>query len=341
MVFLDPPSNQRMLIVGPSGVHANLQVAQGPVVARGLRFYPPWLRRLLERRWLSRLEHVWGRRIDIIWSFENSRFFDLRFAANRIKIYHQVDFNQDFHVRTAARTADVCFCTTDFIQRRLASHNSHVFKIHHGTADFALTRPALAMQHNSLAYDGPQAAYIGNLDIRYLDIDLLAEVVCRNPTVRFHFIGSYSKDGGLWRRCGDLQNVVWWGRVDSQMIPSVIALCDVLLCVYRADEYREQLASPHKFMEYFASGKTVVATYTDEYKDKRHLVEMASEGESFLAVFDRVISNLSEYNGDARRAARIAFAAENSYDKQVDHTLNIVRRVPFKGASARGTLHDR
>ena len=68
----------------------------------------------------------------MVWLFENSRFFDLAFAGERLKIYHQVDLNQNFNPKTAAATADICFCSSDRIKERILPFNALVHKIHHG-----------------------------------------------------------------------------------------------------------------------------------------------------------------------------------------------------------------
>ena len=116
VLFLDPPTNEIHLVVTASQPHPNLFVVQAPRFGRGLRFYPGFLRRWMERSWLQQLESVVGVAIDVVWLFENSRFFDMRFAGHRLKIYHQVDLNQNFNPATAARTADICFCTSDGIR---------------------------------------------------------------------------------------------------------------------------------------------------------------------------------------------------------------------------------
>ena len=133
--FLDPPNPAlRHLVLKTVPDQPNLKVVQGPKVAPGLRFYPASLRLWLETRWLTDFERTIDCAIDTIWLFENSRFFDLRFARNRLKIYHQVDINQNFNASTAARTADVCFCTSDGILTRLLPYNPRAYKIHHGTS---------------------------------------------------------------------------------------------------------------------------------------------------------------------------------------------------------------
>lgn len=327
VVFLEPPNNLTPRSTFElSRVSDNLIRLRGPRLATGLRFYPALLRRWLEARWLLRLERLSGFRIDVIWLFENSRFFNLRFAGDRLKIYHQVDLNQDFQPEVAAATADICFCTTDFIRERLLPHNARTFKIHHGLAAHVTPADLSDQQEAWLDQTGPHAVYIGNLDIAYLDAELLAEAARRFPAVRFHFVGGYSEHGALHTLTQDLPNVIWWGKVGSELIPAILQRVDLQLVTYKAAEYRAQLASPHKFMEYLASGKVIVSTYTDEYKDKRHLLEMVDDNADYLAAFGRVIEGLDEYNSPARQAERKAFAEEHSYDRQLDRVFGLLRQ---------------
>jgi glycosyltransferase involved in cell wall biosynthesis len=324
--FVNPPMSglsecEIKKVTGYEGVFE----VDAPQVASGLRFYPKLLRRLLEKRWLERLERKIGNVFSTIWLFENSRFFDMSFAGNRLKIYHQVDLNQDFQVKTAAKTADICFSTTDFICKRLQTCNSKVYKIHHGLS-VVRDSPDLSvsMMKNFMSAKA-HVGYIGNLDICYLDVPLLSGLVKNFPDVIFHFVGNYRRDERLYSACSDASNVIWWGQVKSGFIPEIINRCDILLVAYLAEAYREQLASPHKMMEYLASGKTIVATYTDEYKDKRHLLEMVDRTSDFPGVFGRVVEQLGLYNSAEKKTERIEYALAHSYDRQLDKIMNLLK----------------
>jgi hypothetical protein len=118
--------------------------------------------------------------------------------------------------------------------------------------------------------------------------------------------------------------VVWWGFQPFESVGEILERADIHLVCYKARQYREQLASPHKFLEYLQSGKVVVCTYTDEYKDKRHLVEMADLDQDLGEVYARVVTNLEEYNAEERQAERRAFALEHSYPKQLARIEKIV-----------------
>ena len=326
--FLDPPDSSLHDIQVSRTDFPNLFAVAGPQVAKGLRFYPAAIRRWLEARWLINLEKRIGTRFSTVWLFENSRFYDMKFARTRTKIYHQVDLNQDFHAAEAAASADVCFCNTDFIAEKLAPYNERVYKIHHGVSVPSGAEPLTEAQQALFADNAVNAVYVGNLDIPYLDVRLLAELVRRFPAVRFHFVGHYGKSGMLYRQCEGSPNVTWWGAVPSDRIPSILARSDVALLTYRVDTEWEkaQMASPHKLMEYLASGKVIVATYTDEYKDKPGLLEMVNTSADFIAKFEDVVSNPDRYNSITMQEERISYAQDNTYPKQLDRIITILNK---------------
>ncbi|WP_446011999.1 glycosyltransferase [Candidatus Electrothrix sp.] len=322
--FLNPFDNSKQQ-TETTKIQENLYTITSAQIASGLRYYPALLRNCLERRWLKKLENEIGYTIDTIWLFENSRFFDMRFAGQRLKIYHQVDLNQDFNPEVAASTADICFCTTDFIKERLIPYNPKTYKIHHGLAAVEKPEALTNSQLNRFTSNYPHAVYIGNLDMLYLDAELLADIARQFPQVQFHFVGGYREDGRLRQLAGNLPNANWWGKVKSNLILPILERADIMLVTYQAARYRDQ-ASPHKFMEYLASGKTIVTTYTDEYKNKRHLLEMVDDSQDYLAVFKKVLNNLSYYNSEEKQAERRAFALENTYDKQLDKIFALLQQ---------------
>jgi hypothetical protein len=283
---------------------------------------PAATRRWFEGRWLARVEAEADVEIGTVWLFENSRFFDMAFAGDRLKIYHQVDLNQAFHPELAAATADVCLCTTDLIRERLLAVRSDVHKIHHGTAVPANSDKAPNLQ----PFDAPglHATCIGNFELPYLDVDALVGLISRFRDVTFHLVGGYGRDSDLFQRCGRARNAIWWGKVPSSSLSRILDQADIHLVCYLSRDFMEQLASPHKMMEYLLSGKVVVSSYTDEYKDKRHLLEMADPDQPIAEVFKQVAADLEGYNAASRQAERRAFALENTYPKQLARIERLV-----------------
>lgn len=319
VLFLDPPiQTGQPLRITPVSDQSGLYSIQAPPVMRGLRYVPKWLREKLEARWLARLERAFGTTINVVWLFENSRFYDMSFSGLRLRIYHQVDVNQDFHAAAAARSADICLCTSDAIARRLRPHSRQVIKIEHGYAETAQTPVLPSALEGHFDSHSPHLVYIGSFDIRYLRNDLLDKATALFPDATFHFVGSHSEATPLFQVTRNRSNVRWWGHVASDLIPAILARSDVLLLAYDAEASPDQLSNPHKLMQYMGSGKVIVATWTEEYADKTHLLEMVRHGDDFLPRLSDTLANLDRLNAPERMAARIAFARAHSYSKQLD-----------------------
>jgi hypothetical protein len=321
--FLNPPSISNNIAINISEV-AGPYVVDGPPVFRGIRFLPKLIRNYLESNWLENLEKKIGFQFDVVWLFENSRFFDMEFAKHRLKIYHQVDLNQDHYPARAAKSADICFCTTELIKQKLLAHTLNVHKIHHGTAR---SDPHITLSHehkSKLTRSHINVGYVGNLSIKYLDVELLLRLAKTFPNVSFHFIGGYTKECALRNLGAHIPNIIWWGTQPSNCILAILSEMDILLCAYQ-DQYSEQAASPHKFMEYFLSGKCIVSSYTDEYKDNQDLLVMVKTNRDFLQAFRSVLENLDEYNSEKNQIRRMKFAEDNSYENQIRKIFTLVK----------------
>ena len=175
--FLNPPENDLTGIKVQKTQYTNVWSVSAPQVAKGLRFYPKFLRNHVERRWLKELEQKLDKSFTTVWLFENSRFYDMDFAEDRVKIYHQVDSNQNFHIKEASKSADICFCTTDYIKNELLHFTKSVYKIHHGVTLGTQENELTQNQEEYFKYNAINAVYIGNLDISLFDIHLFSELV--------------------------------------------------------------------------------------------------------------------------------------------------------------------
>ena len=320
ILFLEPPdsslSEYQIIQVEEN---PRIHLLQGPPLARGLRFYPPFLVNLVQSKWLLKIESLIDKDISVVWLFENSRFFNLRFATNRLKIYHQVDLNQNFQPRIAASTADICFCTTDIILKKLLKYSSSVYKIHHGLAPIYKKSQLCADKLRVLQSHRINAAYIGNLDFPYLDHQLLASVIKQNPEVFFHLVGNISESSSFFIELKAYSNVLFWGKISSSLIPSLLDKVDINIVCYK-HSHQEDQASPHKFMEYLASGKIIISTYTAEYRDKSNLLAMSpsQSNEHYPSLFKSVADNLIYWNDPIRMLERRKFANDNTYLRQLE-----------------------
>ncbi len=320
--FLNPPSKKFKI----AAFNSTLFIVDHKPVFRGLGRLPAYISAYLIYYELKVIEKKVGCRFDIIWNFDSSRFFNLAKIKNKLKIAHLVDLSEHFQRPLLARTSDICFCTTDAIAREMRKYNSKTFNIGHGVQK--QENPAfLTKEEKSELKTGHKykAAYIGNLSIKYLDWETICGIVKRNPDVAFFFIGPIEESNlsgvrTFNKKLNDIQllpNTIFLGSKPAEKIPAYLREMDILLLTYQADRYRDQLANPHKMMEYLASGKVVVASWTDEYKDKKHLLEMVESNDQLPEKFREVISNLEYYNNPEKQAERKAYALENTYEKKI------------------------
>lgn len=328
--FLNPPSSEFRL----EEIRPNLFVLDYKPLFRGLGYFPRWLSALLTRIEIRYLEKKCSVSFTILWNFDSSRFFQLNALPNELlKIAHLVDLTENFQRDKLASTSDICFCTTDFISTELSKYNHKVYKIPHAyTPPLA---PIAIEDFRSKDYN-VHAGYVGNLSIKYLDWQLIYQLVTKHTEVAFYFIGPLGKSNlsrsvqldNFIQKVQDQPNTFFLGEKPSSSIPAYLDHFDILLLTYKAEEYKEQLASPHKMLEYLASGKVIVATYTDEYKDKRELVEMVDFNAELPKQFRKVVAYLEYYNSLELIALRQQYSMENTYEKQIKRIENAVTQLP-------------
>mgnify|MGYP001221515093 CR=1 FL=1 len=227
VAYLDPPdAGLTGLTIEASEAGKAVWIVRGPRLAPGLRFIPFALRRLLEARWLAAVEENLGWRFDIVWLFENSRFYDMGFAGKRVCIYHQVDLNQDFHIAQALATSHLRLTNTSAMLRRFSMLGFDGHKIDHGVAQ--VPADDVTIRDPRLRPGRIAAAYVGNLDIPYLDAPLISDLIAMTPQVDFHMIGTASQGNRLRSLTHGAENVFWWGRINSADIVPTLRSMDVL-----------------------------------------------------------------------------------------------------------------
>ena len=316
--FLQPPGNRRLGIDATG--YNNIWVISYTGFPRGLRFYPGIVRKAVLRKKFHAIQKAAATSFDIVWSFDNSVFFDFdALPGDVITISHIVDLNQHFQTRLAARSATFCLCTTELILNRLRKYNSRVYRIHHG-CNVADIREDLRLPGRGKV----KAVYAGNLGMPYLDWHPIHYTARENPDVDFIFIGP---EGTNTERNIDgihkLPNVYFPGKIGSNELQSLLAQADILMVCYK-EVYQEEQANPHKMMEYLLSGKVIVTTHTAEFVECRDLLVMTERNSDWAAQFGLVRANLTQYNDEGLQRRRRAYALDNTYEKQIERIENVL-----------------
>jgi glycosyltransferase involved in cell wall biosynthesis len=160
----------------------------------------------------------------------------------------------------------------------------------------------------------PRALHVGSFD-RTTDIRLLERVVLELRDVSFVFVGPVADDMETFKnRLSALPNVRFLPHRPWNELPVVVRDADVGLLPFTTGEYTLS-GCPLKLVEYLAVGMPVVVSGLSPSVELEPLIYRRERSERFT---EGVIKALSEHNDDPRRAARIEFARERTWPRQVE-----------------------
>jgi len=319
--FLNPPSIQTLV---KSTEYNNVFSVEYKGFIKGLRLLPNILQKYYISKIFHQLQNLCKVKFDIVWSFDNSVFFDFSALPNEVySISHIVDLNQDFEFIKASKTANLCLGVCKPIIAKQTRYNKNTFFIQHGynhvqssTKNFS---PALPGRNSVKAF------YAGNLDIQYLDWDLIKSLIKYNKDVDFIFAGKWKNETQKENVIGK-SNFFHLGVIDSENLYWYYKASDILMILYQSWKFPEQLSNTHKMMEYLGSGKMIVGTWVNEYKNlfNQKFIVMSKNRESYISSFKEVKENLHFWNNSKLIGERKKIASFNTYDKQIDRIEKII-----------------
>lgn len=316
VLFIEPPTSE--------GANMREVSSESNVTAlswkglRGLARLPHPLSKVLQAQEWKQIIRLYGKQPDVLWSFDNSRLFDLGAAPHcRRRIHHLVDLNQDFQVKRCAESADLCLATTRFIAAELEKHNPNTHDIGHA----CIPVPEALVSRGNLRRK--QAYYSGNLLIPLLDRERILRAVDHRPDADFHFLGAYgisNLSAQIDQAANDFisalrsrKNCTLHGPLKGETYQTELGKADVFIAAYRPDAYN-QVANPHKIPELLSTGAPIVANVLDAYQGSE-LLYMADDLETWLALLDDCLDKEeAPQKGEARRR----FALQRSYSQQVN-----------------------
>lgn len=322
--FLNPPSNSAGIVTITT--HGVVVMDHMGYIA-GTSKMPRLIRLMFFKRAFKKIEQAFGSSFDIVWSFDNSVFYDFNFLPKRIlKIFHLVDLDMNFNLASATKTANFCICTTEIIKKEILLFNNNAYKITHGYAQPEKIKPWNLPGKNTL-----KAVYVGNLSMLYLDWKILYQTAASNNNVDFIFYGPNAENfdqninstHGFKKEISQIAHVYFEGKVASSDISSVLESADILLVSYQEIFHHEQ-ANPHKMIEYLGSGKPIVATYTSEYLDQKHLLYMSEKNEDWPEKFRYVVDHMEEAKSPMLETQRKAYATDNTIEKQLHRIEKLI-----------------
>ncbi len=286
---------------------------------KGLSKLPARLQKIIIAKQAKRLVRKMGVTPDVVWSFDNSRYFFLDVFPDAFRIHHLVDVHGMFHLETACKTAHLCLGVTPYLVSCSAKFNNNAHFIQHGYKPVVTSNWKLAKTSGRI-----NVGYVGNLFLHAFDVPLMLQLATTHHDVNFHLIGSYSKDHlnnvvdakrtQLLLELGQLPNVTLYGEMEYNDAFTLASQCDMLLLMYFDRNF--DIGNSSKILPYLATGKVVLSDYLALYSNK-DLILMAESRHEYLNLFQTVKGNIEHYNSEEWSARRRKYALDNSYSNQL------------------------
>lgn len=309
VLFVDPPGNRpcwRLTVrpvadslwhaVPPSPFPYGRQLP--PVNQLNRRLTSAWVRRWLDRRPGSRL----------LWLDEDLAAPVAGHLGERAVVYDATDLDWTFtrrwnrwHLRRGLRhavgAADLVLASSSALPERLP----------------AARRPAVVLPNgcdpDRFTPEGPSASwldrlprprlgYLGAIDTRAFDAELVATVARSRPDWTFVLVGPATPAGYAPLR--GLANVRLFDAVPYADAPAVLRGCDVGIIPYRVGGLIDYV-HPKKCYEYLAVGKPVVATPLPALARLAGPVRLAGDAPAFVAAVAAALRDARDPDALARR----------------------------------------
>lgn len=227
--------------------------------------------------------------------------------------------------RRILERADLVFATSPALYEAKSQMNPHTYLVPNvGDAEHfsKAMAPETAVPDDLLQIPAPRIGFVGAVDDYKVDVALLAEVARGRSDWSFVLIGPV----GVAEKQPRLQalrlpNVHLLGYRPYEALPAYLKGVDVCIIPYAVNEHTRSVM-PIKVFEFLATGKPVVVTPLPSLLPFRETVRVADGAAEFV----RAIAESMESDDEAQRAARLALARANTWEKRVDTLLDLVRQ---------------
>lgn len=333
--FLNPPGSSQGFAITHSGL-SNLDIVDySPFFPLSIRFRSSQLFDLLMKWQVKLLLRKLKVSFDIVWCFDPNLYTDLSVFSAPVKIFHPVDLFDQKSAYITASTAQVIFSVSPSILEKFSSLGVPSFLINHG-----LGKEFVSVAQDQTSAESRQRkkiGYVGNLQIPYLDRDLLRKVIYACPEVDFHFIGPY-ESGQSSLGNGDKEarsfikylqassNVVLMGPMGTEELAGYMKQLDAFLICYSSNIQGYDLSNTHKMLEYLSTGKPVISTPIKAYVDHGDIISMPLrlEERSYPEFFINGIKNISGMMSAEKIRMRKTLALANTYYQQTERIAAIL-----------------
>jgi hypothetical protein len=282
-----------------------------------------------------------GKPIDIIWSFDLGSFYPFKYFPHRsFKVFHPVDEPLNDRALLSARGCQVIFSVTNEILDKYKFCNAPRYFINHGVNHSFFQGEISEKLHSPIA-----VGFSGNLLRKDIDRDTLLKIFEENPDIMFLVWGSFdahnSNIGGVndleteqfIQALKQLSNVRLKGLLPPSDLAKAYQEVDAFLICYDINKDQSKGTNYHKIMEFISTGKIIISNNVTTYQNRPDLImmpECRKHNRELPVLFKYCIENLSSLNSREKIDARVAYAKDNSYQRQVERIDEILAKEIYK-----------
>jgi glycosyltransferase involved in cell wall biosynthesis len=327
---------------GGNLVIVDTNVVPGSLFLRHKLFF---LYKGINRRYIRAIKKAIAAKVDQVWSFNPNVYIDLRHFGAEKSILLLYDFYQGDHIFKAAGSADALISVSQVILEHYKETPPPKLLVQHGLGQsFAgkalekLKKAEFEIQKG----DKIKIGYTGNLLRAGMNTIIARQIIERHPEIAFHFWGPYSmQDNNVNAVGGSIaeelasfidflqrqRHVVLHGVVEQKALAEGIFEMDAFLFLYSPRTEVNAASNSHKLLEYLSTGKSIISTQVSNYAGMDLLImSNLHEEDSLPELFSKVIKDLPRYNSKERQLARMNFALDNIYSRQVERIQQFITR---------------
>jgi glycosyltransferase involved in cell wall biosynthesis len=225
------------------------------------------------------------------------------------------------------RAADVVTTTSAGLYAKKHAYNPTRTHLVHNVGDFEHFSQARAeatrVPDDLLRLPRPVVGFLGAVSDYKLHAGWLAELARRHRDYSVVLVGPVGVGDPTTdvTALGAEPNVHLLGHRSYALLPAYVKGFDVSVIPYRINEYTTY-SFPIKFFELLASGKPLVISDLPALRDYHDRVRVGRDAEEFVAACEAALAE-----PDAGRDARLALAAENTWEHRVERIMVHVRRA--------------
>ena len=326
-----PHSSQKKFLVCRS-INKKITLIHIRRVAKGVIKLPPFLVDIQNYFLIKKIiKKTKLPQIDLVWSFDQSKFQNLKQFNAPLTIFNPVDFIESARpfLNRIANSADITLSVSQLILNQIETTTPKHF-INHGLDEIFVTKSKNDVIPKFIDSHKINVAYVGNLQMKFIDWKNLIKTVEENAELNFIFIGPDKKSniGGkkMFKQIEEIKalpNAYFTGVMSKKELNLSFPFFDAFLLCYDDKKYPIQVSNSHKILEYLSAGKVVLSNTVATYEDTS-LIEMVGDNNLLSARLGEIAIDIKKYNNTEKQLKRINYAVNNSYFKQLERVEKIL-----------------